>query len=80
MTHDDFHELAVPLIIGIVQALKKAFKIRKRFVPLLSLALGICAGVTLHHGEHLFRGVIEGTVWGLAASGLYSGGKALRRK
>jgi hypothetical protein len=65
---------AVPLILGLVQ-LGKEVGLPGRFAPLLSLALGIAAGMamqsTLPHPVWV-QGLVIGIAIGLSASGLYS--------
>jgi hypothetical protein len=67
--------IAIALIIGIVEAFKRAFTIPKRFIPLLSLLMSIVY-VLIFKGEvPLTEALFTGIVIGLSASGLYSGGK-----
>jgi hypothetical protein len=69
--------LAIPLIIAIVQALKMV-GLKTKFAPLVSLAVGILLAFIMDHGASLTIGesVLHGILYGLGASGLYSGTKA----
>ena len=67
--------IAVPMVMAIVEILKRTGLIRSRFAPLTSLVMGValfyffCTGVLLDC-------LLEGLLTGLTASGLYSGAKA----
>lgn len=71
----------IPVIVALVQ-IAKAFVLDDRFHPLLSLAFGIVWNTTLALAmgavlpEQIARAALIGVVLGLAASGLYSGGRA----
>lgn len=60
---------SVPVVIGIVSALKAAF-LPSRFAPLVSLVLGL--GVAFLIGGFSGLAVLGGLVIGLSASGAYS--------
>lgn len=65
----------VAVLIGLVEVLKRAFGIPKRFVPLTALILGILISILVngHWGDP--KPVFTGIVYGLSAVGLYSGAK-----
>ncbi len=65
--------IAIALVTGITQALKMAVKIPSRFVPLISIVLGL-ALISLGNVS-LQDTIITGIVVGLSASGLYQVGK-----
>lgn len=70
---------ATALIMALVQIAKKA-GLPSRFAGLLAVALGVGAGllsVVALDGPGYLNGAAAGLVVGLAASGAYSGGKAL---
>ncbi|TXL65641.1 hypothetical protein FHP05_05830 [Cerasibacillus terrae] len=69
----------VPLITGLVQVFKVA-GLPKKFLPLVSLLLGIGGGVFYISPGDLKGGIIIGIVLGLSASGLYSGTKNMMEK
>ena len=72
----------VPLIVGLVEV-AKGLGLSGRWAPLLALGLGLAVGL----GAHAALGVPGGAAWtqatlsglafGLAASGLYSGARAV---
>lgn len=63
----------VVVIVGVVEAIKRALNLDSRFAPLLAIALGIGALGSLDGFSTV--AIFEGIVAGLAASGLYSGVK-----
>lgn len=71
----------VPVLIGINQAIKQALGDgNSHFVPLISLALGILAGVGMFVQGMIplvFVAVVVGAAIGLSAVGLYSGSASL---
>ncbi len=69
--------IIVPVILALVEILKKA-GVPGKYAPLVSLVLGI-GGMFLFSGFSLESG-IKGLVFGLSASGLYSGTKAVVKK
>lgn len=64
----------VPLIIGIVQLLKK-YGFPVKYSPIAAIVLGLAFGIAF--AANLKEAVIIGLMLGLSASGLYSGGKNL---
>lgn len=70
----------VPIIIAVVQAIKMMSpKIDGRFAPILSIGIGIVVAFLLKHDTATMTNVIlEGVLYGLSASGLYSGVTAMR--
>lgn len=67
----------VPIIIAIVQGLKMAWSSAEKFAPLVSLAVGILISLIADHetGDWT-NSLLSGVIYGLSASGLYSGVKA----
>ena len=64
----------VPIIVAIVQALKMTGKLPNKFAPLVSIAVGILVGFIFRHDtQNLSQTVLAGVIYGLSASGLYSG-------
>lgn len=64
---------AIPIIVGVVQGLKMT-GLPSRWAFLVSVCIGIIYSLAFPEGtwaQDAFRGL----VYGLAASGLYSGGK-----
>ena len=64
----------VPVIIAVVQAIKLTGWIQDHFSPLLAIGVGIIiAWLGNTHGPSLGSTILTGAVYGLMASGLYSG-------
>lgn len=64
----------VPVIIGVVEVMKKA-GLPARLAPFAALVLGIAAGTLFVAPDDLPKGAFVGVAMGLAASGLWSGTK-----
>lgn len=64
----------IPLLIGILEVVKK-LGINKKYVPVISLILGIGIGIALFAAGDMKTGIIQGVYIGLSAVGLYSGTK-----
>lgn len=62
-----------PVLIALVGVIRSTFKVADRYVPLLSVVLGIGAGLLLV--EFNILGGVVGVIIGLSASGLYDVGK-----
>lgn len=71
-----YDAVLIPLIIGIVELLKFT-GLQKKLLPIVSLLLGVLAGVFYVYPGDLKGGILVGLMMGLSASGMYSGGKAL---
>lgn len=66
----------VPIVIAITQAIKLTGFVRDHFAPLVSIGVGILIGWIGHHeNPDLSTILLGGTIYGLIASGLYSGVK-----
>lgn len=66
----------VPIIIALVQAIKMMPFVKDHYSPLISIGLGIIVGFLADHNSgDLSLTVLSGAVYGLMASGLYSGVK-----
>lgn len=63
----------VPLVTGLVEVAKRAFKIGQRFMPLTAVILGLVAGLLFVEVSVIGGGV--GVILGLAACGLWDFGK-----
>lgn len=68
--------IAIGLVTAIVQAIKVAFKIPRRFVFLLSLVVAVVYTITFRQETDLISAIFIGLLVGSSASGLYAGGKA----
>ena len=67
----------IPVIVGIVEVLKK-IGITEKLAPLISLILGVIFGILYASEGNYKQGVLLGIYFGLSASGLYSGVKELK--
>jgi hypothetical protein len=67
--------VVVPIIVAIVQAIKLTnWKGMDRFAPLISIGVGIIIGFLAdHNNADLTATILSGAMYGLMASGLYSG-------
>jgi uncharacterized membrane protein (DUF441 family) len=64
----------VPIIIALVQAIKMMPWVKDYYSPLLSIAIGVIISFLSHHDANdLSATVLSGAIYGLIASGLYSG-------
>ena len=64
----------IPLLIGILEVFKK-LGLNKKYIPVISLLLGIGVGIALFAAGDFKAGIIKGIYIGLSAVGLYSGTK-----
>lgn len=67
----------VPVIIGLTQVVKLA-GLPSRYAPLFAVLLGVCISTAVSPVTGM--NVLLGIVYGLTASGLYSGTKAVSGK
>ena len=67
--------ILIAVIVGLAEAIKRAFKLPSRFAPLIAIALGILATVSFSGLDPMV--VFQGVVAGLSASGLYSGTRSV---
>lgn len=63
---------AVPIVMVFTQLLKILLKIKRKYVPIIALVLGLCISVFISHRHHLFAGIFMGWFYGYAAIGSYS--------
>lgn len=71
--------IIVPVIVGLVEAGKKA-GLPDKWSPLLSLVLGLVAGLAALFPGDPVQGVVVGLALGLSATGLYSGAKNVKEE
>lgn len=64
----------IPLIMGLVELLKW-FGLPKKLLPIVSIFLGLAAGIIYVSPQDIKGGILVGLMMGLSASGLYSGTK-----
>jgi hypothetical protein len=68
--------LIVPIILGIVQAIKMT-KVPDKYAPVISVVVGVLLAFVTSGGETWGHSTIAGVIYGLSASGLYSGAKTV---
>lgn len=67
--------IVIAVIVGLVEAIKRATNLDTRFAPIVSIAIGLLI-VGLFGVEGVTSNLLDGIIAGLTASGLYSGTKA----
>lgn len=69
--------VAVPIIVALCQAVKLTGFISNKFMPLVSIGIGIIITIISDHELGNMSGALmTGVMYGLMASGLYSGLKS----
>lgn len=71
--------LIIAVIIGLVELVKRLEWLPVKYLPLLSLVLGVIAGVIYLEGT-LKTKIILGIVMGLSAAGLFDQSKIITKK
>jgi hypothetical protein len=67
----------VPIIIALVQGVKMTGWLDDRFAPLLAIGFGILISIFAdHETADWTNSALSGVIYGLSASGLYSGVKS----
>jgi L-cystine uptake protein TcyP (sodium:dicarboxylate symporter family) len=66
--------IIVPIIMSIVE-LAKGLGVPKKFSAILSVIIGAAIGIFYLHPMDIKLGLFDGVIYGLTASGLYSGAK-----
>ncbi|MSU01918.1 phage holin family protein [Tissierella pigra] len=64
--------ILIPILIGVLEVIKKSDLFNPKFIPIASLVLGILLGI-IFTGFNVKDGIIAGLFIGLSAVGLYSG-------
>ena len=64
----------VPILVGILQVVKKTELVDMKFIPVVSIVVGLLLGI-FFSGYQLKEGIIAGLIIGLSAVGLFSGTK-----
>lgn len=70
--------LIIPLVLVIVEALKKSIGLNEKYAPIISLILGAIAAFIFLEADIEFR-IAIGLLAGASASGLYSNVKAIKK-
>jgi L-cystine uptake protein TcyP (sodium:dicarboxylate symporter family) len=66
--------IIIPIIMALSELLKRT-GFNAKFIPIVSLILGVIAGITYLYPTDIKAGILYGLMMGLSASGLYSGTK-----
>lgn len=66
--------VVVPIIIAVVQAIKLTGWLADKYAPIASILVGVLIGfIANHNTADLSNTILSGVMYGLMASGLYSG-------
>lgn len=65
----------VAIVVAMTELVKVVFNLNRRFAPLVSLTFGLI--LALGAEGLTYQAAVKGIIYGLTASGLYSGGKAV---
>lgn len=69
----------IPVILGVVE-IAKGFGLPSKYASLLSVVLGIGLMLLAVGDASIRTNILQGVVYGLSASGLYSGSKGFLKK
>ena len=67
--------VAVPIVVAIVESVKLTGWVRDYYIPFVSIAVGMIISFLSNSSPDLSANLLSGVVFGLMASGLYSGVK-----
>ena len=75
----EFNLFIIPMTLIIVE-LAKGLEINKKYLPLISVALGAILGgaFSFYYGADLFTHVVEGIIYAATASGIYDVAKSFK--
>ena len=75
----EFNLFIIPMTLIIVE-LAKGLELNKKYLPLVSVALGAILGAvfSFYYGADLFTHVVEGIIYAATASGIYDVAKSLK--
>jgi len=71
--------LLIAVVIALTEVAKRTFRVDKKYLPLLSLGLGIIAGIVYLDGS-VKDVILQGIIVGLSASGLFDQSKIVGDK
>ena len=71
--------IIIAIIVGLTEVLKRLFKLNKRYVPALAVALGLAIMLISGFGNYGYV-ILTGIIYGLSAVGLFSGVKNTIKK
>ena len=69
----------IALLMGLLEVVKK-IGVNPKYIPVISVVLGVTSGIVLFGQGDIKVGVIQGMYIGLSAVGLYSGAKNTMEK
>lgn len=64
--------VAVPIVVGLTEIIKKTGLVPDRFNPIIALFFGVLSGFAIYQYD-TYSAILSGVVIGLSASGLYRG-------
>lgn len=73
-----YSDVLIPLILGLTESVKQCFPNSRRFAPIIAILLGVGLHLPINTVWTLpgaLKAVLQGVVYGLAASGLWSSAK-----
>lgn len=70
--------LLITIVIALTEVFKHAAKVPNKYLPLLSVVLGIIGGVVYLEGS-LKETILYGIIIGLSASGLFDQSKIIKK-
>jgi|GEM_PF-5658156 hypothetical protein len=70
----------IAVVMGMTEFFKRMDWVKNRYLPLLSLGLGLIAGILYGRGTTLKERIPEGLLIGLAAAGLFDQTKILTKR
>lgn len=74
LTNEYITLLLVPILMGLLEVIKRTETLDKKFIPAASVLLGVLIGIVFT-GFDIKEGIITGLFIGLSAVGLFSGTK-----
>lgn len=72
--HTNFWDavIAVPVVIVLTQGIKVFLKVKKKYVPMIALILGLAISIFISHRHDIIAGFFMGWFYGYAAIGSYA--------
>lgn len=72
--------IIIALVTGLVEVLKRSLGLTSKYVPIASLVIGVAMAFLVMKTGSYTDHLLVGLIYGLSASGLYSGGKSVLGK
>lgn len=63
--------VSIPVVVGVVQAIKRTGKVAGNYMPVASIVVGVVLGLIASYYTKDAGAIVAGLISGLAASGLY---------